>query len=66
MSNNLNRSNAGGEFFRHQERNDGTRDLFFGPPGQQDHGHAVIDRFGRVKFLRETNGRIVADDRRGR
>jgi hypothetical protein len=64
MNNNTNnRSDAGGEFFRHRERADGNRELLFGPLGQADHGHAVLDRSGRVKFLREVDGRVIADDR---
>lgn len=61
-----NRANTSGEFFRHWERADGTRELLFGPLGKKEHGHAVIDQFGRVKFLRETDGRIIADDRLSR
>jgi hypothetical protein len=57
-----NRSDAGGEFFRHRERADGNRELLFGPLGLTGHGHAVIDWSGRVKFLREADGRIIADD----
>jgi len=56
------KSKAGGEFFRHKERADGTRDLYFGELGADDHGHAVIKN-GNVKFLRESDGRIVANDR---
>lgn len=53
----------GNEFFKHLQRDDGTRDLIFGEIGEQNHGHAVIDRFGRVEFLRETDGRVVCDNR---
>lgn len=56
------KSNAGGEFFAHKTRPDGTRDLYFGPPGEEEHGHAIIDESGRVKYLRETDDRKVADD----
>ncbi len=54
-------SKAGGEFFHHKERPDGTRDLYFGKLGAKDHGHAVIDDNGNVVFLRESDGRTIAD-----
>ena len=60
-----NRSDAGGEFFRHRERADGNRELLFGTLGQTNHGHAVIDRAGRMKLIREVDGRIIADDKEG-
>ena len=56
-------SRAGDEFFRHRTRLDGKRDLFFGPEGEKEHGHAVIGPTGGVQFLRETDGRVVCDDR---
>ena len=55
-------SKAGGEFFRHVERADGTRDLYFGELGGSTYGHAVIDSGGNVKFVRESDGHVVADD----
>lgn len=56
-------SQAGGEFFVQKERVDGTRDLIFGDIGSSDHGHAVLDRNGNPKFIREKDGRIIADER---
>jgi len=50
------------EFFRHEERPDGTRDLYFGQLGEEAHGHAVLDPYGNLKYLRESDGRVVADD----
>lgn len=58
------KSKAGGEFFTHTERSDGTRDLYFGKIGDKDHGHAVIEKNGNVRYLRESDGRTVADDRK--
>ncbi len=54
---------AGGEFFKHKERSDGTRDLYYGDIGSSDHGHAVIDKSGNVKFIRESDGRVIANDK---
>lgn len=62
-SNNFDRSDAGGEFFRHRERSDGMRELLWGPPGVQEHGKAVLDQSGNVAFIREVDGRVIADDR---
>jgi|GEM_PF-5197129 len=55
-------SKAGNEFFKHTERSDGTRDLFYGKISDSEHGHAVIDPNGIPKFIRESDGRIIADD----
>ena len=57
------KSKAGGEFFKHKERSDGTRELYYGDIGAGNHGHAVIDKSGNVKFLRESNGHIIANDK---
>ena len=56
-------SRAGNEFFRHTTRGDGTRDLLFGEIGARQHGHAVIGKNGRVEFIRESDGHVIADDR---
>ncbi len=55
------KSKAGGEFFTHKERSDGTRDLYYGPEGSSDHGHAVIDKNGNPTYIRESDGRVIAD-----
>ena len=57
------KSKAGGEFFKHSERPDGTRDLYHGDIGGGTHGHAVIDKNGNVKYVRESDGRVIADDK---
>ena len=57
------KSKAGGEFFKHRERPEGTRDLYHGELGGDAHGHAVIDKNGNVKYLRESDGRVIADDK---
>ncbi len=59
----FNSSRAGGEFFRHLEKPNGDRHLIFGKPGDLDHGHVVLDPYGRPKYIRETDGRIVCNDR---
>jgi len=56
-------SRAGDEFFNYSERDNGDQSLVFGQIGGDEHGHAVLDENGNVKFLRETDGRIVADDK---
>ena len=55
----------GDQFTRHITRDDGTRDIYFGKIGEQDHGHGVIGENGNVRFLREEGRRIVCDDRIG-
>ena len=52
-----------GETFVHRER-EGRRELLFGIYGNQggNHGHAVWNN-DRLAFLRERDGRVVADDR---
>ena len=57
------KNKVGEEFFKHSERKDGTRDLYYGEVGSEEHGHAVIDKSGNVRFIRESDGRIVADDK---
>lgn len=51
-----------GETFVHREREDGTRDLNFGPTGSELEGHAVLGKDGNLRYLRESDGRVVADD----
>lgn len=51
------------EWFSHRERADGTCDLSFGDRSGEGKGHAVIDKSGNVKYLREKDGRRIADDR---
>ena len=51
------------ETFVHREREDGTRDLHFGQTGSELEGHAVIDPNGNPRYLRETDGHVIADDR---
>jgi len=55
-----NLSIVNGQFYRHVERENGTRDLFYGPVGQQDHNHAVIDPMGRPLYIRE-DGQVIAN-----
>jgi hypothetical protein len=50
-----------GETLVHRERLDGTRDLFFGQTGSQEHGHAVLTPEGTPWFLRKPDGHVVAD-----
>ena len=52
-----------GETFVHRERED-RRELLFGIHGHRggSHGHAVWNN-DRLSFLRERDGRVVADDR---
>ena len=62
MSGPFDKSFAGGEFFKNKERDDGTRDLFFGQTKGEKHGHAVFYKNGNLRFLRESDGSIIADD----
>lgn len=57
------KSKVGDEFFKHKERTDGARDLYHGDLGGAAHGHAVIDKNGNVKYLRESDGHVIADDK---
>ena len=52
-----------GESFVHRDRPDGKRDLKFGPTGSSLPGHAVLGQDGNVSFLRESDGRTVANDK---
>jgi hypothetical protein len=52
-----------GETFVHRDRDDGKRDLKFGETGSSLLGHAVFGKDNTLDFLRETDGRVVADDR---
>jgi len=58
------KSKTNSEFFSHKERKDGTKDLYFGKLGDKEHGHAIIDKDGKVNYLRESDGRIIADDKK--
>lgn len=54
-----------GETLIHRDRDDGKHDLKIvqtGVSGDRD-GHAVFDPAGRPVYVRETDGRVIADDR---
>ena len=53
---------SSGETLVHLTREDGTRDLFFSEKGSSVHGHAVLNKTGNPKYLRDTDGHVVADD----
>ena len=57
-------SRTSGEWFSHRERADGTRDLSYGDRSGGGKGHAIIDPSGNVKFLREKDGRTIANDQK--
>ncbi len=44
------------------ERADGTRDLKFGDTGSSLPGHAVLRENGTPAYIRDTDGRVIADD----
>jgi len=52
-----------GQFYGHAEREDGTRDLIYGPVGEQNHGHAVIDPYGNPAYHRDEDGNVSCNDR---
>jgi hypothetical protein len=52
-----------GETLIHRDRPDGKKDLFWGPTGKSEHGHAVIKPNGNPSFIRDTDGRVIADDK---
>jgi hypothetical protein len=52
-----------GETLVHRDRADGKRDLKFGETGTNLEGHAVLDQSGMPSFIRDTDGRIIANDR---
>lgn len=52
------------EIFVHRDRADGKRDLKFGDTGTNLEGHAVLGQNGNPSFIRDTDGRIIADDSR--
>ena len=43
---------------------DGDTDNYFGPKGQDGHGHAVVDQDGNVKYLRDPDGTVLIDQQR--
>jgi hypothetical protein len=48
-----------GEIFIHREREDGSRQLFFGQPdvaGEKKHGHAELTSYGTPTYLRPPKG----------
>ena len=51
-----------GETFVHRDRADGMRDLKFGETGSSLPGHAVLDQNGIPSFIRDTDGRVIAND----
>ena len=57
-------SKAGGEWFKHTEKEDGSRSLIWGTEGDNTgaHGHAVIKENGNPSYIRESDGRVVADE----
>jgi len=56
------RNEDSGETLVRQERADGKHDLFV-ETGRGRHGHSVLDSNGNPSFIRDTDGRIIADDR---
>jgi len=54
-----------GETFVHRDRADGMRDLKFGETRTHLEGHTVLDQSGIPSFIRDIDGRIIADDRLG-
>ena len=52
-----------GETLVHWVRPDGVRDLKFGETNTRLVGHAVLDPNGTPRYLRDTDGRVIADDR---
>ena len=52
-----------GETFVRWERADGTRDLKFGETGSLLPGHAVLRENGIPAYIRDTDGRVIADDK---
>ena len=56
-----------GETLKHTERADGARQLFVwkGQTTQRsvDHQHNVLNPDGTVRYIRDFNRRVVADDR---
>lgn len=56
------KSKSSSEFFVHEEKLDGSRNLYFGKMHDKIHGHAILDANGNVRYVRESDGRIIADD----
>jgi len=54
---------SSGETLVHRNRADGMRDLKFGETGTCLPGHAVLNQNGTPAFIRDTDGRVIADDR---
>lgn len=48
------------EFFKHEDREDGKTDLFFGTTGDSNHNHAIINN-GNIEYLRENNYTVAND-----
>ncbi|NOT01207.1 MAG: hypothetical protein HOP29_11330 [Phycisphaerales bacterium] len=55
-----------GETLKHSERADGTRDLFVWrgetTNRSDDHQHSVLNPEGSVRFIRDFDRRVIADD----
>jgi len=56
------------ETLKHRTRADGTRDLFVWKGDttrpSKDHQHNVISSDGSISYVRDFNGRVIADDRK--
>ena len=50
------------EWLKHSNRPNGDRSLVFGDRDPEaDHGHAVIDKNGNLKYLRDKDGTVIAN-----
>ena len=51
------------EWLKHSERPNGDRSLTFGDRDPEaDHGHAVFDAIGNLKYIRDKDGTVTAND----
>jgi len=57
------RNSLSGETLVHRDRNDGMRDLKFGETGTSLPGHVVLRQDGTPAFIRDVDGRVIADDK---
>lgn len=53
-----------GETLVHRDRKDGMRDLKYGETGSSLPGHSVLNQNGNPAYIRDTDGRVIADDKK--
>lgn len=54
-----------GETLVHRDRKDGMRGLKYGETGTSLRGHVVLNQNGNPVYIRDKDGRVIANDKWG-